>query len=196
MFKLTMTTVWTVPPRTCGQTMHGDVGNPASGLYPGPTTPYPLSREGRYQTRGLLSEEFQQNSWTWEVFSFTRRLAVVQKPKLEEWNSDSNTHAATSGYYREYIKASSMKAWSISTKKANYLRGFPDTESSDRTHHTEREAHVSPPGMAPFRASFITEAVSTSPHHMLEGRVAEITSCEKTSSITNCNFLFLSETFA
>ena len=145
MFKLTMTTVWTVLPRTCGQTMHGDVGNPASGLYPGPTTPYPLSREGGYQTRGLLSEEFQQNSWTWEVFSFTRRLAVVQKPKLEEWNSDSNTHEATSGYYREYIKASSMKAWSISTKKANYLRGFPDTESSDRTHHTEREAHVSPP---------------------------------------------------
>lgn len=32
---------------------------------------------------------------------------------------------------------------------------------------------------APLRSSFKTQAVSTSPHHMLEGRVAEITLCEE-----------------
>lgn len=172
--------------------MHGDVGNPASRLYPGLASPYHLSREGRDQRRGSLGKEFQQNSRTWEVFSFTWRLAVVQTPKLEQWDTDSNTCEATS---ERTLRPSSMKAWGISTKKANYLVAF-QTERAVIGRTTQRGSCEPPTTWHPFRSSFLTEAVSTSPHHMLEGRVAEITPCEKTSSITNCNFLFLSETSA
>lgn len=125
--------------------MHGDAGNPASRLYPGLATPYHLSREGRDQRRGSLGKEFQQNSWTWEVFSFTWRLAVAQKPKLEDWDTDSNTCEATS---ERTLRPSSMKAWGISTKKANYLVAF-QTERAVIGRTTQRLMWA-PHNMAPL----------------------------------------------
>lgn len=160
-----------VLPRAGQANLHNAKGNPASRPYPAPTHPKKKATTGAVTRWGISAEQHSTG------FLLHAGTGSSLKPNLEDGDIGRNT----SERYWERTKAFFIKTWS--TRRLNSL-WFPRRGSSDGTHpYMQGSLCESPDGagtetptiptqMAPFLAS-------TSSHHILEGRVARITFCEK-----------------